>query len=386
MYRRALDIRRWGERGSWFLFGPRQSGKTTLLRTELPDAPYFNLAEADTFRELTAYPETIRQRLTGRESVILVDEIQRLPALLNEVQVMMDRNPGLRFVLTGSSARSLRRRGVNLLGGRAGTLHLFPLVSPEVEFEDWERRLGVGSLPGVLTSGDPWERLRSYVSTYLTEEIRAEGFVRSLESFSHFLAAAAATNGGIVNYTQVGSDAGVAPRTVREYFQLLEDTLLGFLLPPYQGTAKRKPVAASKFYLFDVGVANYFGKRFHLERESPDYGSVLEHALVLECRAYLSYRRRFEELRYWRSQHGQEVDLVIGEKLAIEIKASRRVGRRDLKGLLALREEKPGMRFLVVAQEPHARRTEEGIEVLPVEDFLRRLWEDELLDTLVVSG
>jgi predicted AAA+ superfamily ATPase len=305
-----------------------------------------------------------------------------MPALLNEVQVMMDRHPGLHFVLTGSSARSLRRRGVNLLGGRAGTLHLFPLVSSEVEFADWEKRLCVGSLPGVLTSVDPWERLRSYVSTYLTEEIRAEGFVRSLEAFSHFLATAAATNTRLVNYTQVGSDAGVPPRTVREYFQLLEDTLLGFLLPPYQGTTKRKAVAASKFYLFDVGVANYFGKRFHLERDSAEYGTVLEHALVLECRAYLSYRRRFEELCYWRSQSGQEVDIVIGEKLAVEIKASRRVGRRDLKGLLALREERPGMRFIVVAEEPQFRKTEEGIEVFPVAEFLRRLWADELLATL----
>ncbi len=379
MYQRILPIRAAARERSLFLFGPRQTGKTTLLRLEFPQAPFYSLIEADTFRELSARPERIRQRLTGREQHVVIDEIQKLPALLNEVQAMLDRNPKLRVVMSGSSARSLRRGGVNLLGGRARVAHLFPLVSPEVDYARLDERLSYGSLPAILDSSSPHEDLKAYVGTYLQEEIRAEGLVRSIESFSSFLEVAALSNGQLVNFTEVGSDAGVPPRTVREHYRLLEDTLLGHLVPPFQGTRKRKPVATARFWLFDVGVANHLLKRRRIERGSPEYGNALEHLIYLECRAWLSYRRLDWPLAFWRSQSKLEVDLVIGDRVAIEVKAAERITERAMKGLRALSEEVPLERKIVVSHEPHPWRTDDGIEVLPVEEFLRRLWRDELL-------
>lgn len=364
---------------SLFLFGPRQTGKTTLLQTVFPEAVFYNLLEADTFRELSARPERIRQRLTGRETVIVVDEIQRLPSLLNEVQAMLDRTPSLRFVLTGSSARSLRRGGVNLLGGRAREAHLFPLMSVEAGRDALARRLSVGSLPAVLDSAEPWEDLAAYVGTYLREEIRAEGLVRSIETFSRFLEVAALSNGQLVNYTQAGSDAGVPARTVREHFRLLEDTLLGWMVRPFGGTTKRKPVATEKFYLFDTGVANYLMRRREVLPGSPEFGQALEHQIFLELQAWLNYNRSDEPLTFWRSQSKMEVDFVVGDRVAIEVKASERVSERDAKGLRALSEDVRLQRRIVVSRERHGWRTEDGIEVMPVEEFLESLWAGGIL-------
>jgi len=379
VFQRLLSLKAALRERSYFLFGPRQTGKTTLLRSEFQTPFFYNLLEADTFRELAARPELIRQRLTGQEDLVIIDEIQRLPALLNEVQAILDRNPQLRFILTGSSARSLRRGGVNLLGGRARVAHLFPLVSPEVEYQHLEKRLNVGSLPAILLSPSPQQDLKSYVGAYLQEEIRAEGLVRSIESFSRFLEVAALCNGQLVNFTEVGSDAGVPPRTVREHFQLLQDTLLGELLPPFRSTQKRKPVATAKFYLFDVGVANHLVNRRHVERGSPEYGPVLEHFIFLELRAWLSYRQLDLPLAFWRSQSRLEVDFVVGDRIGIEVKAGERVGERAMKGLRALAEEVPLQRKLIVSHERDAWRSDDGIEVLPVQEFLGMLWQDQLV-------
>lgn len=378
MYRRVLALKELIEERSAFLFGPRQTGKTTLLRTVFPEAVFYNLLEADTFREVSTRPEVIRQRLTGRERLIVIDEIQRLPALLNEVQTMLDRNSSLRFVLTGSSARSLRRGGVNLLGGRARVAHLFPLVHAEAGTGSLDRRLSVGSLPAILDSPSPHEDLAAYVGTYLREEIRAEGLVRSIESFSRFLDTAALSNGQLVNFTQTGSDAGVPTRTVREHYQLLEDTLLGWMLPPYGGTQKRKPVATPKFYLFDTGVANHLLRRREVLPGSPEYGQALEHLILLELRAWLSYRRIGEPLAFWRSQSQIEVDFVLGDRVAIEVKSSERVTERDFRGLRALAEEVPLERKIVVSRERASWKTDDGIEVIPVTEFLTMVWSSGL--------
>jgi predicted AAA+ superfamily ATPase len=378
VYTRILFLGRILEERSVFLFGPRQTGKTTLLRLAFPSAPFYNLLEADTFRELSARPELIRLRLRGDEKLVIVDEIQKLPSLLNEVQALIDRAPQLRFILTGSSARTLRRGGVNLLGGRARVAQLFPLVSPEVEYEHLDRRLNTGSLPAILLSPSPQEDLKAYVGTYLQEEVRAEGLVRSIESFSRFLDVAALSNGQLLNFTEAGSDAGVPPRTVREYFQLLEDTLLGTMLEPFR-TRKRKPVATAKFYLFDVGVANCLLKRRFVERGSPEYGQALEHLVFLELRAYLSYRRLDLPMTFWRSQSKLEVDFVIGDSAAIEVKAAERVSDKAMRGLRALAEEVPLQRRIVVSHERAAWRTHDGIDVMPVDEFLRLLWTEQLL-------
>ncbi len=379
MYPRELDLSGALRERSLFLFGPRQTGKTTLLRTRYPKAVFYNLLEADTFRDLSARPEMIRRRLQGTETLVVIDEIQRLPSLLSEVQVMLERNPRLRFVLTGSSARSLRRGGTNLLGGRARVARLFPLVSAELAGEGLDRRLGAGSLPAIYDSGSPQEDLKAYVGTYLQEEIRAEGLVRSIETFSRFLDVAALSNGKLLNFTEVGSDAGVPPRTVREHFQLLVDTLVGTLVEPWKTKKKRKPVAAAKFYFFDVGVANHLTRRRVVERGSPEYGEALEHLVFLELEAYLSYRRLDLPLNFWRTHAGFEVDFVVGEEVGIEVKAAERIHERAFKGLRALNEEARLRKKIVVSLERQPWRSPDGIEVLGVEEFLRRLWGNQII-------
>lgn len=377
MYSRRLPLAEIIRHKSVLLFGPRQTGKTTLLRDALPGAIHYDLLESETYRELVARPEMIRRRLTGQEKVIVIDEIQRLPVLLNEVHTMIERNRDLRFVLTGSSARTLRRGGVNLLGGRAWTAHLFPLVSQELDFAGLNKRVSIGSLPSIYDSPTPHEDLSAYVGTYLREEIRAEGLVRSVESFSRFLDVAALGNGQLMNFTEVASDSGVPARTVREHFQLLDDTLLGTMLPPFQQTKKRKPVATSKFYLFDTGVANHLMKRFQIGQGTPEYGQALEHLIYLECRAWLSYQRVEVPLTFWRTHSQFEVDFLFGDSVAIEVKSAERVTERAFKGLRALAEEIPLKRKVVVSLESAPWRSDDGIEVLPVENFLRQLWAGE---------
>lgn len=328
----------------------------------------------------------IRKRLTGSERIIIIDEIQRLPGLLNEVHAMISSHPNLKFIMTGSSARNLRRGGENLLGGRAWTSELFPLVSSELDFGDWEKRTNIGSLPAIMDSKYPRQDLQAYVSTYLREEIRAEGLVRSMEAFSRYLEIASLSNGQLLNFTEIGSDSGVPPRTVREHFQLLEDTLIGNMLRPYQKTVKRKPVATSKFFLFDAGVANSLMKRDSVQKGSREYGQVLEHLMYIELRAYLSYRRLELPLTFWRSQSKLEVDFVIGDEVAIEVKASERVTERAMGGLRALAEEVPLRRKIIVCNESAPWRSDDGIEVMPVETFVRALWSNQLFAVPLPEG
>lgn len=379
MYPRIQDLAGLVKQRSLFLLGPRQTGKSTLLRHTFPDARYVDLLEDNTFRELSAYPESLRQSLKPAERLIIIDEVQKLPALLDEVQAMLDRDKGLRFILTGSSARKLRRGRANLLAGRAWFCRLHPLVSPEVGYGDLARRLNVGSLPAVLDSPNPAEDLNAYVGGYLKEEIRAEGLVRSVESFSRFLQIAALTNTHILNFASVSNDTGIPARTIREHYQMLEDTLIGFQLPPFRQTRKRKPVATAKFYLFDVGVANALMRRGKIVPGSELYGAALEHQVFLELRAYLDYRRIDRELTFWRTHSGHEVDFLVDDEVAIEVKSTRRVSSGDFKGLLTLSEEIGLKKRIVVAREPHMRTTDEKILIMPVEEFFRQLWDGRIV-------
>ena len=379
MFPRIIQLQELLQHSSLFLFGPRQTGKSTLLHTLFPQAKFYDLLEADTFRELSAAPELIRQRLEPQDQLVIIDEIQKLPLLLDEVHLLIERNKDLRFILTGSSARKLKRGGANLLAGRALTWHLHPLIAPEVEYGFFLERLNRGSLPAILTSPIPDELLKAYVGTYLQEEVLAEGLVRNIGSFSRFLSTAGLTNGEQVNFTAVGSDTGIPPRTVREYYHVLEDTLVGYLLSPFQHTHKRKPVSTPKFYFFDVGVANTLAKRGPVEPGSELFGRAFEHFVFLELRAYLDYRRIDQPLTYWRSQSQFEVDFMIGDTVGIEVKGKPLVNKRDLKGLQALGEDIKLQHKIIVSLEKEPRRLEDGIEVLPIETFLRRLWDGEIV-------
>ncbi len=378
---RRLDLTSDLRTRSVFLFGPRQTGKTTWLRQCFPDAPRFNLLHGEVFLRLSRDPGRLRAELAAsdpRTGPVIIDEIQKLPSLLDDVHDLME-SRGLRFVLAASSPVKLRRGGVNLLGGRARTRALFPFVSAEVPDWDLMRAINVGGIPSIYLSPDPIEDLRAYCGSYLRIEIQAEGLVRGIEPFSRFLTAAAACRSQPIVFERLASDAAVPARTVREYFQVLEDTLLATLLRPFRpGGARRKPVSHAKLYFFDVGVANVLGDVTHIGAGSPTFGPALEQLVFCELRAWLAYARDPRPLTFWRTADGSEVDFVIGDSAAIEVKATGAVTNRDLTGLRRLAEETPLKHRIVVCRES-AARVIDGIRVLPVMNFLRDLWNGELL-------
>lgn len=378
---RRLDLPRLLQKKSFFLFGPRATGKTFLIREQLADqAQVIDLLRSDLYLRLAGSPVELEAILTGQaaNAVIVIDEVQKVPQLLDEVQRLIE-TKRLRFLLTGSSARKLRRGQANLLAGRAWQANLFPLTWDELTDThfDLDRYLRYGGLPSVYLSQDPAEELQAYAHTYLTEEIQAEGLVRRLPQFARFLQVAALGNGQLLNFTRIGNDAQVAPSTVREYYYLLEDTLLGFLLPPWTKSRKRKAITSAKFYLFDTGVAHTLAGTRTLERNSDLYGRSFEHWIGMELRAALSYQRTHQELCYWRSTHQHEVDFIIGDEVAIEVKASQRTTKRDGKGLRALQEEGICQRFYLVSQDP-IERLDNGVHAVHWRTLLSRLWAGDL--------
>jgi predicted AAA+ superfamily ATPase len=375
---RTLDLRGLLPKKSFFLLGPRATGKTYLIRQQLGGDPLtIDLLRSDLLLRLSAKPEDLEGLIDaapGRKWVV-IDEIQRVPALLPEVHRLIETR-GRRFLLTGSSARKLRRGSADLLAGRAWVANLFPLTWRELPDFDLARYLRFGGLPPVHLSAHPEEELRAYVSVYLQEEIRAEGLIRRLPPFTRFLRVAALSSGQLLNYAEVASDAEVAASTVREYFTLLEDTLVGWMLEPWTGSRKRKAIQTAKFYFFDTGVAHELAGTTSLDRNSDLYGRSFEHFIGMELRARTSYARTGESLNFWRSAHGHEVDFLVGGRLAVDVKSARKASLRDARGLLALKEEQRAKRLVLVSEDPVPARRE-GIEFLPWATFLARLWDGD---------
>ena len=372
---RRLNVRDILERRSCFLFGPRQTGKSTLVRQQLGDFPTFNLLDQDLFVRLSRNPGLVRETLAADATVAVIDEIQKMPALLNEVQFMIEER-GVRFLLTGSSARSLRRKGVNLLGGRARSRALHPFVRAELgERFNLARALEYGLLPSIHFSDAPWEDLAAYAGDYLKEEVAAEAIVRNIGAFSRFLEVAALAHGEMINFSNLASDAQVPVSTVREYYAILKDTFIAHEVPAFSGTSKRKAIGTAKYYLFDIGLARHLQGRRGLAPGTPEYGSAFESYIFQEIKAFCDYHL-LDGPRYWRSKSGFEVDFLF-EEVAVEVKAKRVVGARDLRGLKALREENLFTHHLLVCMEPMPRLLD-GIRVLPWEAFLDRLWAGEL--------
>ena len=370
---RELDLPGLLEKKSHFLLGPRQTGKTFLIRHSLTHARVYDLLDSTTYLALSRDPGRIGQELGPKDRVVVIDEIQRLPGLLDEVHRLIEER-GVRFLLTGSSARKLRRGGVNLLGGRARTKRLHPLTWRELGTHfDLHRAVQRGTLPSIYFSEDPKSDLEAYAGTYLQEEIVAEGATRNVPAFSRFLRIAALCNGTIVNFTNVANDAQVARTTVYEYFDLLRDTLVLHEIPAWRKSKKRKPLASSKFYLFDVGVVGALqGRRFRAG--TPEYGQALETYLAHELISHSDYRSG-ESVSHWRSTSGFEVDFVVGDHTAIELKAKSTVSAHDLKSLRALGEEGKLKRLLFVCLEKRTRRVD-GVTIVPLERFLDELWSD----------
>ena len=371
---RTLDLRSLLAKKSHFLLGPRQTGKTTLVRHALPDTPRYDLLETATWLALSQNPGRLAEEVTPGTTEVVIDEIQRLPQLLNEVHRLIEER-GVRFLLTGSSARALRRGGVNLLGGRARTRVLHPLTRAELGPRfDLERALTRGTLPSIWFSDDPRADLAAYAGTYLQQEVVFEGAARNLPAFSRFLRIAALANGQIVNFTEVASDAQVPRTTIYEYFEVLRDTLLLFEIPAWRRPRKRKPLVSSKYYFFDIGVANALAGR-RPDPGTPEFGHAFEAWLLHELRTYCDYRAP-EDLHFWRTASGYEVDFILGEHTAIEAKCKPNVSGRDLRSLRALAEDTTLKRYICVTLEPRPRIVD-GIEILPYGAFLDALWAGE---------
>ncbi len=366
---------------SVFLFGPRQTGKTTWLRQCFPESVSLNLLHGDVFLRLSREPGRLRQELATVDPAagpVVIDEIQKLPSLLDEVHDLIV-SRGFRFVLAASSPVKLRRGGVNLLGGRARTRRMFPFVSAEVPDWDLMRAINVGGIPSIHFSDDPLEDLRAYCGNYLRLEVQAEGVVRGVEPFSRFLTAAGASYAQPIVFERLASDAAVPARTIREYFQVIEDTMLGTLVPPFAPRkARRKPVSRARLFFFDVGVANALASVGEIRAGGPSFGPALEQLVFCELSAWLAYARDPRPLSYWRTADGSEVDFVIGDEAGIEVKATASVTSRDLTGLRRLAAETPLRTRIVVCREP-VMRVVEGIRILPVGVFLSALWAGDLL-------
>ena len=373
---RYLDVQGVLEHRSCFLFGPRQTGKSTLIRQQFAGLPTYSLLDQALFVRLSRNPGLIREALADDTTVVVIDEIQKMPELLNEVQLMIERY-GVRFLLTGSSARSLRRKGVNLLGGRAWSRSLHPFVRIELgERFDLNRALEHGLLPPVFFSDSPEEDLAAYSGDYLKEEIAAEAAVRNIGAFSRFLETAAHAHGELINFSAMAADAQVPVSTVREYYRILQDTFIAHEVPAWTESRKRKAVSTSKYYLFDIGLARHLQGRRGLAPGTAEYGNAFESFIFQEIKAFCDYHR-LDTPRYWRSKSRFEVDFVF-ESLAVEVKAKKNVSERDLKGLRALREEGRFNHYLLVSMEPEPRAVD-GLRILPWPDFLDRLWGGEWL-------
>lgn len=373
------------ERKSYFLFGPRQTGKSTLVKSRLrADAWEVNLLHTDQFRKYLKAPELLRREVSlkvEKEGVrtVFIDEIQRVPPLLDEIHALIETHPSCQFILTGSSARKLKRGGANLLAGRALQRFLHPLTLAEMAGDFiLDEVLRFGSLPSVhlKPESEKIEMLKAYCETYLREEIQAEGLVRSLGGFSRFLDVAAAQCGELVNFSDVGRQAQIPTKTVQSYYDILEDTLVGLRLEGYHRSVRRRLTRHPKFYLFDLGVTNSINRRLGEPPDPMTRGRLFEQWVVLETHRQLSYRQSEARLFYWRTNTGAEVDLLIeraGKILAAcEIKTSRHLTGADLTGLRSFHRDHPETPLYVVGAGDQRYRLE-GVEVLPWSHYIKTL-------------
>jgi predicted AAA+ superfamily ATPase len=367
---------------TFFLWGPRQTGKSTLLSDTYENAVWIDLLKAEEYRRYLQQPELLRQELTGgdRHRQIVIDEIQKVPALLDEVHWLLE-NHGFQFALCGSSARKVKRGAANLLGGRAIRYELHGLVASELKQQfELDRMLNHGYLPRIYASARPRQLLDAYVADYLKEEVAAEGLVRNLPIFSEFLNIASLSDAEIVNFSNIARECGVSSHTAKAYFGILEDTLLGRWLPAHRKRPKRRVIGAPKFYFADVGMVNRLARRGALQPGSELYGKAFENWVFHELVAYNAYADADALISHWRLPSGIEVDFIVNDmQLAIEAKSSARITSDHLKGLRHLaRDHSRVQRRLVVSLEKKARRTDDGIEILPATTFVERLSRGDL--------
>lgn len=370
---------------SVLLFGPRQSGKSFLVKN-MDDSIFslkINLLDGKTKFQVLQNPSYLKEIVELKnlhDCVIFIDEIQMCSQMLDEVHLLIEER-NIRFLMTGSSARKLRQKGTNLLGGRAWTKFLFPLTYSEIgNHKNYNLPFIFkhGLLPSMFLADedDIEENLSAYVGTYLTEEISAEATSRNLSNFSRFLKTAALTNGQIINFSNIASDSQVPVQTVKQWYQVLTDTLLGFFIEPYQGCNKRKSINSSKFYFFDIAIVRTL-KNIEVPLEgNNEFGEFFEQLICMELRAWINYTRPKSKLTYWRTKTGIEVDFCIDDEFAIEVKSTENVQEKHLKGLKTLKEEAIFKRYIVISQEPISRK-QDSIEIWNWKDFFSELWNSK---------
>ena len=369
---RILDLKNLLREKSYFLFGPRQTGKSSLIEHCFPSARIYNLLDNGLYHDFNTRPGRLKEEIRSTDELVIIDEIQRIPELLNEVHLLIEER-GTRFLLTGSSARKLRSKGINLLGGRARMAHLHPFVTAELKNNfSLDRALNTSLLPSIYFSNNPKEDLKSYVGSYLKNEIAAEALTRNVPAFSRFLTVAALCNAQMVNFTNVANDAQVKRTTVYDYFEILKDTLLIRELPAFLKGRHRKPINSSKYYFFDIGVARQLQGREAFTPGTTEFGDAFETFIVNEVFAFKDYLRDLN-LTFWRSNSGFEVDLIIDDHTAIEIKGKQHVSNDDLQTLKAIAEEHSFKQFYCVCLEQRPRKVG-NIDIIPYQDFLNKLW------------
>ncbi len=373
-YKRLLNID-FSEAQAVFLWGPRKVGKTTFLKAHFPQAVFYDLLDRTLQSKLTVHLGFFKEELLAKSpSLVIVDEVQKVPSLLDDIHWLLE-NTSIKFVLCGSSARKLKRGAANLLGGRAWRYQMLPLTTAEIPQFDLNRALNHGLLPQHYraTRVDPY--LESYVLDYISEEIQSEALVRNVGLFAKFMDAVGATNGQLLNYANVARECGVNAKTVRAYYQILEDTLLGYTLQPWTLSKKKRLIETATFYLCDVSLVRVLKEFIPIAPKTEEFGRAFEHFLINEIRAYLIYSESRQKISFWRTSTGQEVDLIVGNMaLAIEFKAKANVLPEDLKGLFALQEDQSIGQAIAVTLDEQRRQLNSGILIVPWQEFCKDLW------------
>ncbi len=367
-----------------FLWGPRKVGKSTYLKEAFPQSLVYDFLKTDLTLELAKRPSLLREQVLARDKGVLkypiiLDEVQKVPQILDEVHWLIE-NRGLNFILCGSSARKLKRGKVNLLGGRAWRYEMFPFVSVELGEVDLLRVLNQGLIPDHYLLDDYQKSLKGYIQDYLKEEVFAEGLTRNIPAFARFFDAMGYSHGELTNFSNIARDCGVDAKTVKEYYMILVDTLLGRMVEPFKKRKSRQIIIkAPKFYLFDVGVAGAVIKRHIPEERGESFGRAFEHFIFTEIVAHSSYKELDYGIYYWRTKSGLEVDFILGDgEVALEVKGKNHIETRDLRALIAFMDDFSPKKALVVCNEKE-KRVHGKIEILPWRMFLEELWGGEII-------
>jgi len=380
IYERKLNLNQLVDKKSHFLFGPRGTGKSYLIKKSFQENTLvINLLKSEEYLELNLNPGNLRNRINPKkDKIVVIDEIQKIPKLLDEVHFLIEEKK-INFLLTGSSVRKLKAQHANMLGGRARKAELFPISFSEIEDFHLDSYLRFGGLPSILNSDEPREDLSAYITNYLNDEIKLEANVRKIDFFHRFLETSALYSSEIVNFANISSDVGVSEPTVKSYYEILEDSLVGFQLFPWRKGKNRKSITSSKFYFFDTGIVHAVLRSPNtLDRNSDIYGKSFEQFIAQEIRAYISYNRCDVDFNFWRSLDKMEVDFIINNEIAIEVKSARKIKKEHLRGLTAIKDELRFKERYLITQDP-IEKFVAGIRCLPWNSFLEQLWAGAII-------